>query len=186
MDNNNCYIEFDILNDDKFYDLKRTFELFKQAKNNGEPKNDKFWLHNFPPYALEKFYFLDTDLKPSFKTAERGEFTWHFYSLIEKLEINYEIEYVSCEKKERDRGRMEYEPYSYPYGGITGLVTFIRSFDCYPVKIDDGTSVYQIDFLPNGDFSITDLLDPERQNSAEKLFNTPTLLRKFVNRLRNK
>jgi len=180
-----CFIEFRINNLNEFTNLKRVFNLFKAAKNNVQPESDEFWIDNFPKCALEKFYFLETDVKPELETAKKSEFVWHFYSLIELLEKNYEIEYISCEKITDDFGRLEYEPFGYPYGGISGLVTFINSFNCKPLKIDDGTSLYKIDFLNNGDFSITDLKDFSEQNSSVKLFDANLLLRKFINRLRN-
>jgi hypothetical protein len=184
MENQNCYIEFEIKDYEKFNFLKQTFELFKTAKINGEPQSDQFWINMFPKYVLEKFYFLETDIKPDFETSKNGEYNWHFYSLIELLETNYEIEYVSCVEIEKNKGKIEYNPYSYPYGGIDGLVTFINSFECKPLIIDDGTSLYEIDFLESGDFSITDLEDSEKQNSSSKLFDANNLLRKFVNRLK--
>ncbi|MEI9947264.1 MAG: Ig-like domain-containing protein [Chitinophagaceae bacterium] len=79
-----------------------------------------------------------------------------------------------------------------PYGsiivnatsGITGLVTFVASFNCKPNIIDDGTSLYQITFIENGDFTVTDLNDPMRQDSSVKRFNSFDLLRKFANRFK--
>jgi len=180
MNNTNCYIEFDIDYTEKYNDLKHTFELLKQAKNDCEPKNDKFWLDNFPKYSLEKFYFLDDDIKPNFKTSEKGEFTWHFYSLILLLETNYEIEYLSCEMKERDRGRIEFDPYSYPYGGISGLITFIKSFDCHPAKTNDGTGIYEIHLLKNGDFDLTDI----KQAEPKKKFDVKIEFQKFIKKLK--
>lgn len=184
MENQNCYIEFEIDDYEKFNYLKHTFELLKAIKNNQEPQSDQFWINKFPKYVLEKFYFLESDLKPSFETSKREKFNWHFYALIELLETNYEIEYVSCIEIEKNKGKMEYSPYSYPYGGIDGLVIFINSFGCKPIKIDDGTSLYEIAFLENGDFSITDLEDEKKQNSSEKLFDASKLLLKFVKRLK--
>ena len=184
MPNQNCYIAFDIEKEQNFIDLKEVFELIKEAKNTGRPQPDQFWLDNFPEYSLKHFYFSDNDLKPSFPTSDQGEFTWHFYSLTSLLQTDYEIEYVDCFKTSDTKGRIEYLPYSYPYGGITGLVTFVASFNCKPTIIDDGTSVYEIAFLDSGDFSITDLEDPKRQNSSVERFSGVDLLRKFWNRLK--
>ena len=182
MENRNCYIEFDIQTDKNFVDLRNTFELVKEAKNKEQPKPDEYWLAHFPEYSLKYFYFLSSDIKPPFQTAEEGEFTWHFYSLIELLQTHYAIEYVDCFKLSTNIGRLEYNPVSYPYGGITGLITFISSFNCKPTIIDDGASVYQILFKENGDFSILDLHDPKRQDSSIKKFDGVELLRKFWNR----
>ena len=184
MESQNCYIEFKISDYEKFNDLKKVFELFKTAKNNQEPKSEKFWLENFPKYVIEKFCFLKTDLQPNFTTTEKTEFSWYFFGLIDLLEKDYEIEYVSCIEIDKETGRLEYDPYSYPYGGITGLVTFVNSFECKPTKIDDGTSLYEIQFLKNGDFSITDLEDVNKQNSSKKLFDASKLLMNFVERLK--
>ena len=184
MQNQTCFIEFHIDDERNFKDLNQTFELFKEAKNMEKPQPDEYWLQHFPDYSLKHFYFSETDKKPAFKTAPLEKFTWHFYSLVELLQMNYEIEYVSCFKMSDKQGRLEYSPYSYPYGGITGLVTFIASFNCKPTIIDDGTSVYRITIKGNGDFSITDLNDPKRQDSSVKPFDAVELLRKFAERFK--
>jgi hypothetical protein len=184
VQNQNCYIEFDFSEENNFGDLKHTFELIKEAKNAGRPQPDEFWLANFPDYSLKRFNFFETDLKPILQTADNGEFTWHFYSLTSLLQTDYDIDYVSCFKLSDQRGRIEYLPFGYPYGGITGLITFVASFNCKPDIIDDGTSLYQITFLKNGDFSITDLNDPNLQDSSTKRFNSIDLLRKFANRFK--
>jgi hypothetical protein len=182
--NQNCYIEFDILEDKNFNDLKHTFDLIKAAKNKGQPQTDQFWLDNFPDYSLKQFYFSDTDIKPKFKTTDKSEFIWHFYSLTSLLQTDYDINYRECFKTDNNHGRLEYNPFSYPYGGSTGLITFINSFNCKPTKIDDGTSVYEITFIADGDFSITDLNDPAKQNSSVKRFDGIELIKKFVDRLK--
>ncbi len=184
MKNQNCYIEFDFVKEQNFIDLKKVFELVKEAKNTGRSQPDKFWLDTFPEYSLKKFDFLDDDLKPSFPTADKTKFTWHFYSLTRLLQIDYEIDYMDCFKILDTKGRIEYAPFSYPYGGITGLVTFVASFNCIPTIIDDGTSLYEINFLKNGDFSITELEYPILQNSYVKRFNGLVLLKKFWNWLK--
>lgn len=184
MRNQNCYIEFDILEDKNFNDLKHTFDLIKEAKNTGRPQADQFWLENFPDYSLKQFYFSDGDKKPNFHTADKGKFTWHFYSLTSLLQTDYDIDYRDCFKTDNRHGRIEYNPLGYPYGGITGLITFVNSFNCKPTKIDDGTSVYEITFMADGDFSITDLNDTARQNSSVKRFNGFKLIQQFVDRLK--
>jgi len=157
----NCFIKFSIPDNNHFNDLKFAVGSFKNKKN--IPQTDAFWLSIFPDYALQHFSFLENDIKPNFKTADYGRpFTWHFYSLIELLSVNYAIDYTDCFKLSETEGRLEYFPHSYPYGGITGLVVFIKAFNCIPTMIDDGTSLYDINFLDTGDFSITDLNDPEK------------------------
>lgn len=184
MRKENCYLEFDFFEDINFEDLKFTFEKIKYSKNNSIEKEDNYWLENFPKYSIEKFWFLDSDFKPDFKTAEKTEFNWHFYSLIELLSVNYEIEYTDLKKVDSNKGLLEYNPYSYPYGGIDGIVMFIKSFNCVPKIINDGTSVYEINFDNTDEFNITDLEDENKQNSSQEKFNAVTLLHKFVKRFK--
>lgn len=179
MQSQNCYIEFDIFESKNFDDLKNAFNLVKEAKNKEQPQTDQFWINNLPDYFLRQFYFGEDDIKPKYKTADLSEFTWHFYSLISLLQRDYDIYYEECFKISSNQGRLEYNPFGYPYGGITGLVTFINSFNCKPTIFDDGTGVYKITFKNNGDFIITNLIAPtESEVPVEKSFGIK-LLRKL-------
>lgn len=144
MLNTNEFIEFDIFEIKKFEDMKRIFKLTKEAKELKKTKGNKFWIENFPKYSLQEFYFIEDDIKPDFKTAKLSKNIWHFYSLIELLEVNYEIEYIDCLLIDSSKGRLTFNAYSYPYGGTDGLITFIKSFGCLPTKIYDGTEVVNI------------------------------------------
>ena len=145
MQSLNEYIEFNIDKIENFEDLKRVFNLFKEAKELEKPRGDKFWLKNFPNYSLEKFYFNENDIKPDFKTAKLSKNVWHFYSLVELMEVNYEIEYIDCLLINRNQGKLVFKAYSYPYGGTDGLLTFIKSFNCMPTRMDDRTEEINIE-----------------------------------------
>lgn len=142
IENGYCYIEFHFTDEKNFEDLKHTFEIIKDTKNNSIKRDDAFWIKEFPEYALEKFTFLDSDLKPSFHTNNNTQSKWHFYSLIELLSINYEIEYIDLKKTSNNQGILIYDAYSYPYGGADGLINFIESFNCNVKIYDDGTGIY--------------------------------------------
>lgn len=117
----NCFVEFTIPEDKNFNDLKTVFDLIENANEFGQPKPDRFWLEKFPNYALENFYFLDNDEKPEIHNNNKNPFTWHFYSLITLLQIDYALTYDDCLKTSKTIGQLNYSPYSYPYGGISGL-----------------------------------------------------------------
>ena len=175
MDNSNCFIEFDFSEDKNFNDLHAVFGKLKEAKNNEQPQDDEFWLNSFPDYALQYFYFAETDIKPDFDTKKEDEFTWHFYSLIELLQTNIEAEFRECFKINATKGRMEYYPWSYPYGGIDGFLILISSFNCKPTLFDDGTGVYTVELLDNGDYKSTDVTNmvtdiPTKGGLLTKLF----------------
>lgn len=180
MDHLNCYIEFEFSKDKYFTDLLSVFEKVKDAKNNSQPKEDSYWIKSFPDYSLRKFYFLESDNKPEFETAkEEEEHSWHFYSLIELLQSNYDIKYQCCLKSNANKGRLEYYPFGYPYGGIEGLVTFVGSFNCKPTIIDDGTGIYSIKLLENGDFVTTDLTN-RNTNKLKKGHLIGNLFKKWL------
>lgn len=171
MENNYCYIEFDFTNEKNFEDLKRIFEIIKNSKNNSIEREETFWIKVFPKYVLEKFTFLESDLKPDFKTAKNTDSTWHFYSLIELLYINYEIEYIDLKKTTENKGTLIYDTYSYPYGGIEGLITFLESFNCIPKIYDDGTGIYN--------YPTVDINKREVKNLKWNFFSLKKLFKAF-------
>jgi hypothetical protein len=171
MENSYCYIEFDFTNEKNFEDLKCIFEIIKDSKNNSIEREDTFWIKVFPKYALERFTFLESDLKPNFETAKNTDSTWHFYSLIELLYINYEIEYIDLKKTTENKGMVIYDAYSYPYGGIEGLIIFLESFNCIPKIYDDGTGIYN--------YSSMKMNKSEVKNSKWNFFNLKKFFKAF-------
>ena len=152
MSDQNCYIEFEFSEDQKYLDLKNAFEEFGTLRNGENIKDDKYWLDAFPDYAKRKFYFAESDLKPAFGTAELTDSTWHFYSLTALMQYDYQIDYKEIFKLTDKTGRLEFAPYEYPYGGITGLLIFVRAFDCIPYRIDEGSEVFAVRWNSDSDF----------------------------------
>ncbi|CAL2089669.1 conserved protein of unknown function [Tenacibaculum sp. 190524A02b] len=150
----NEYIEFEVNNLNKFNDLIELLNLIFESKNNEDFKTDKYWLDKFPNYALRHYYFGERDLKPQFKTHKPNDGTWHFYSMIEHLLENIEIEFLGCKKIEEKKGRLEFYAFSYPYGGITGLTMFLKSFGFSAQKIDDGTGIYKVKWKNETEFEL--------------------------------
>lgn len=163
--NVNCYIDFEIPSEIIFNDLAKTYKEIADAKNSGRPREDEFWLTTFPGYAVKRFYFEDGDKAPNFKTEGKTENKWHFYSLISLLQVDYDLEYKELKRTELG-GRLEYDPFGYPYGGVTGLIVFIEAFGCKPTKVDDGTGAYQVDWIAQDNFKLTEI--NERAKSFEK------------------
>lgn len=157
MNPQNCYIKFDFSEDVNFNDLKSVFEKLKTSRNNAIQRDDQYWLNSFPEYAVTKYTFLDSDIKPDYKTAEPSDNNWHFYSLIELLYVHYEIESIDIRLLSSNTGVLEYDPYSYPYGGVDGLITLVKSFNCIPQITDDGTGLYQIHFDPSGAYNLIEI-----------------------------
>jgi hypothetical protein len=152
----NCYVEFEILNEISFNDLTRTYKEITDAKNSAQPREDEFWLAAFPDYVIKRFYFIEGDKVPGYKTDKKTKNNWHFYALTSLLQTNYDLEYKEL-KRTGLTGRLEYYPFGYPYGGVEGLIIFIEAFGCKPTKIDDGTGVYQVDWITPDKFKLTEI-----------------------------
>ncbi|MEO4003889.1 hypothetical protein [Flavobacterium sp. CAU 1735] len=157
METPNCYLEFDFPDETTFYDLKTVFDKFKLSRDRNLERDDQYWFDSFPQYALSRFWFLDTDIKPIYPTVEQSNGNWHFYSLVEVLYKDYEIDFVDLRKLGSYKGILEYMPYSYPYGGTGGFIALLKSFACIPTSANDGTGLYKIVFNPDGTYAFTDL-----------------------------
>ena len=156
---NNEYIEFEINNTDKFKDLIKLLDLISESKKSGDYKSDDFWLKKFPNYTLKCYYFRDSDSKPELETSDSNNGIWHFYSMVQHLVENIDIEFLECKQIEDGKGRLEFSACGYPYGGITGLTTFLKSFDFKALKIDEGGGIYNVKWKNNTEFEFIEIKD---------------------------
>lgn len=150
----NEYIEFEMNDNDKFNDLLKLLDFISTSKKSGDYKSDKYWLDTFPDYTLKHYYFADSDLKPEFITSKAEGGTWHFYSMIEHLVENIEIEFLECKNFGNGRARLEFYAFGYPYGGITGLTMFLKSFGFKAIEIDEGGRVYKVYWINETEFEL--------------------------------
>ncbi len=131
------FLEFDILDPQKFKDFlivyKQVAEASEEALKFSAERNmptDDFWLAAFPKYAIQQFAFDKEELQPSFSTHPREKGRWYFFSLIQHLTCNLEIEFLPCETINEKTGRLNYYVHAFPYGGTGGLIQWLKSFDC--------------------------------------------------------
>jgi hypothetical protein len=157
------FIEFTILDEARFNDMKNVYHLIAEAKNSGQPQSEEYWLTVFPEYSLKHYYFLDSDAKPVFATAEKADSNWRFAAMISLLQVDMDVELMECKRLE-NKGRIEFSAYGYPYGGITGLTIFLNSFDCKATEIEDGGGVYSVHWSLGSDFKLTEKISPTNSN----------------------
>ena len=153
----NEYIEFEMNDENRFSDLVKLLDLISASKKSGDFKSDKCWLENFPDYTLKNYYFTDSDLKPEFETSDADRETWHFYSMTEHLLENIDIEFLECKNKGNGKARLEFYACGYPYGGITGLTMFLKSFDFKATEIDEGGGVYKVNWKNETEFELKEI-----------------------------
>jgi hypothetical protein len=172
----NEYIEFEMNNQGKFNDLTKLLDLISTSKKSGDYKSDKYWLTKFPDYTLKHYYFSDSDLKPEFETSKSDEGVWHFYSMTEHLVENIDIEFLECKNNGNGKAKLEFYACGYPYGGITGLTMFLKSFDFKATEIDEGGGVYRVQWTSETEFKLTEIKDTLTKSSLlsmiKKFFNS--------------
>lgn len=149
-------IEFQILNSWKYEDMRNVWVSLAEAKNTGRPQSNEYWLNRFPDYSLKQFYFSDTDMKPNFETKELGPDIWHFYSLVNLIQVDLDVELLEC-KRISDYGTIEYSAFGYPYGGITGLIMFLNSFDCKASRVVEAGIAHLVNWISETNFSLKEL-----------------------------
>jgi len=148
------YIEFTIRDKNKFDDFIKLYKLISEAKNSDDYKSDEFWFNKFPNHALKQYHFSKTDLKPKFETAKLVGGTWHFYTMIDYLLESLDVELGNCRAKDDKKGKLNFCAKNYPYGGITGLIMLLNSFDCKATNIDEGGGIYNVIWKSETEFEL--------------------------------
>ncbi|WP_237274946.1 hypothetical protein [Tenacibaculum ovolyticum] len=152
--NKSEYIEFELIDNEKFKDLLKVYNIIANLKSKQENESDNFWLNTFPNYSLKYYSFTNKDLKPEFETAEFNDENWHFFSMTTHLVEDIEIELLECVDMENGKGRLNFNAYSYPYGGTDGLTTFLNSFGFKATEIDDGGDIYTAKWISNTKYKL--------------------------------
>lgn len=154
------YIDFDIRDEAKVIDFLVVYQLICEEKRKWLDENssqtDAYWLKAFPDYALKHYMFSDQDLRPDFSMDQKREGAWHFYSMIAHLVEDLDVQLSECGRTDDGTGRLNFYANAYPYGGITGMAMFLRSFDLVATKIDEGGGVYLVNWLTESEFHLTD------------------------------
>jgi hypothetical protein len=133
------YIEF-IVNDLERFDLlKKVFNELKGSKETNSFNEDDYYLNFFDEKA--KAYFGTYSDEENLEWSEKWFSTpveerwnnpdlqrkWDFGSMIEAFK-NGEYELLSCEMVTEDKGRINYDPWAYPFGGTGCMKALAESF----------------------------------------------------------
>ncbi|MEH2393197.1 MAG: hypothetical protein V7K21_16610 [Nostoc sp.] len=145
-----CFVEFQVDDFTRFNALCEVFNEIKKDKDNNYWRNEEDWLIFFDRKALSNFWWPSEEEKTEhyrrwFATPVEQRWTdpslktpWDFESMFDAFE-NGEYQLISCSMVSADRARLEFEPFSYPYGGIGAIQALVESFDFVILAEDDGT-----------------------------------------------
>jgi hypothetical protein len=133
------YVEFEIASDASFRKLSEVYAALAMAKTNDDWKDDPYWLAFFDDEARKSFWWpTEAELRDWerrwFSTPLETRWTdpslrtkWIFGSLIDAFrDGDYAI--LGCRRTSDDRGRMEFDPYGWPYGGTECMRILAESF----------------------------------------------------------
>lgn len=125
----NCFFEFEVADDNAFERLQKFFYAIKAEKENEVlDADDSKWLDYFDADVLSKFWWptskeleeyvrlwSETPIEQRLTDPEL-ETLWDFESMIDAF-ANGEYKLISCEKISEKAARLEFHPFSWPYGG---------------------------------------------------------------------
>jgi hypothetical protein len=133
------FVEFEVADEDRFRRVAIVFDALRSAKQSDEWGEDEDWLKYFDAEARSHFWWpTSTELenwnRRWFSTPVPQRFTdpslvtpWDFSSMIDAFR-NGDYELLMCERVSVRTGRLTFEPYGWPYGGIGCIRALIESF----------------------------------------------------------
>jgi hypothetical protein len=148
------YIDFRFSDLARFQRLANIFAELKIDKDKNEFRPLEKWPELFDSASLQEFRWLTTaekmqqirkysDVIKEFAAQQNTAVRWDFYSMIEAFKDG-EYELIACNQIGPGIGRLEFNAFAYPYGGVGCMVALIESFGFKITTIDDGTGVREI------------------------------------------
>jgi len=133
------FVEFEIVNDDRFSRLVAVFNALRVAKQSDEWRDDDYWLAFFDEQARSHFWWptaaeMEDWNRRWFSTPVPERFTdpalatlWDFGSMIDAFQSG-EYDLLACERRTDRIGRLSFEPHGWPYGGSGCMTALIEAF----------------------------------------------------------
>lgn len=139
------FIEFDILDDKKFEELLKIYPIISKIHFNQKPEPIEFWLDLIPGYSKANFNLVEYE-DPNYEREKIN-----FEMMMDYLQINLEVEYKELKEIETGKGKLDFLPLSFPYGGMDNLIIFLKTFDCKATKIDSGFGIKKVIWIADLD-----------------------------------
>lgn len=134
-----CFVEFEFHDRERFKKLAAICLALRAAKLKEDFSDQKYWLEFFDGDALKHFWWPTEEEAKAyfdrwFSTPIPQRWNdpslkkdWTFDSMIAAFE---NVEYVlgDCKLLDSNRGRITFEVWSYPYGGVGCIHALVESF----------------------------------------------------------
>jgi len=141
------YIDFKILDHQKFEDLLKIYPVVSDIKAKGERKEIDFWIKLLPDY-VKRYYRM--------RKLDRAN--TNFKNMVEYLQWGLEANLDDLKKTGEDIGRLDFSTGNYPYGGMDRLMVFVNAFDCRPIEIYNGFNVNSVSWISKFNFECQEIL----------------------------
>ena len=147
---NHCYVEFKITSTEQFSRLQQIVEALRKAKEEDQFPDDEQWKQFFSDEEISTFWwptekeredwskrwyskpFEERISDPTLRTP------WDFGSMLDAIrEGEYSI--VGLVSDSFGRGRLEFVPQAYPFGGTGAFRALILAYGHGLIGYDDGT-----------------------------------------------
>lgn len=136
---NPCFVEFAIASEEQLRQLEAVVAALRGAKRMESFPPEDYWLAFFDAKATSSFWqpteaelkdweqrWLATPVEQRWHDQSL-ETPWDFASMLEAFE-NGEYELLGCRRVSNETARLEFEPYSFPYGGTDCMTALIEAF----------------------------------------------------------
>ena len=133
------FVEFAIASEEQFRQLEAVVNALCEAKRANLFPPEDYWLAFFDTKARSSFWF-PTEAEP--KDLEQRwhdpslETPWDFGSMIEAFK-NGEYELLGCCRISDQSARLEFNPYSSPYGGAGCMKALVAAFGHQVTAVSD-------------------------------------------------
>jgi hypothetical protein len=134
------YVEFEIADEDRFRHLEAVVAALAEAKRIDDFGVDEYWLRFFDTEARSHFWqpteeqkqdwlrrWQSTPLEQRSSDPSLVELPWDFGSMIDAFK-NGDYELLGCRRVSERVGRIEFEPFGWPYGGAGCMRALIEAF----------------------------------------------------------
>lgn len=153
------FVEFEFADNKRFDMLVAVFDALRAAKKSDSFPSDQYWFAFFDEEALAHFWWPTEqeilEWEQHWKaTPVRQRFTdlglqrpWLFGAMLDAIRDG-EYELVTCAQLSDSRGRLEFVPYGWPYGGAGCMKALIEAFGLKAIGALMYVIVWRFDMIP--------------------------------------
>ncbi len=144
------YIDFDINDPAKFSTFQQVYHLLDEIKPKEDSRPYSLWKKLIPPHAQN---FIGAYYKDDL--SDEPEHRWGFRDMVSYLQFGFEVNFDYLEH-DKDRGRIGFSAYAFPYGGMDRFLMFLKAYHCIPTESYNGFEVIRFHWQGDFEYEVTE------------------------------